>query len=78
MMLDLIVKNRTLITQIGSMIAGLIVAICNLFPNVHLTSVQKESIDTIGGFLCIGLICLENYVQNREHKSNVKKIEGGK
>jgi hypothetical protein len=45
-MLDFIKTNRTMITMGGSMIAGIIVAICNVFK-VQLDASQKAAIDTI-------------------------------
>jgi hypothetical protein len=75
-MLDFIKTNRTMITMGGSMIAGIIVAICNVFK-VQLDASQKAAIDTIGTALCVGLICLENYIQNKEHKKNENKLKDG-
>ena len=69
------IKNRTLFTQLGSFIAVLVVAILHLFPSIKLSTDQLHSIDIICGAVAAILIYIENYVQNREHKNNVTKIE---
>jgi hypothetical protein len=84
-MMDFINKNRTLILSSASALSGFVVIMLSAFVKTPLTPEQTKAVEAGCTALCGGLIYLENYLQNREHKANkaditvnATKIEGGK